>query len=561
MNKGVPKFISLYLAIVLLVTASVCGKGEEPRIGKTRPGRLRLVYGSDAAFDESAARYFPGLTGSPHYAEIKATSLMLVNDAPEPVRVAAVEWKIESASGDQSTQFTLIGDVSDDTAVIGNGSASLVSPLSHLEAISGPDRKRQAAFLQIYARSDLVKPLLTAKSITGIIDGVIFASNIVMGPDTYGLARLYACERKAAVSEAQALKPEVQNLPLLNWRLNEDSTLKKVGDDDCAEGGRQEAIRLLSIEKTKGIEALSQAIAETSAAAEPSLRRLPFFRPNPPRSINVELPAGLVPDKSGLFLVKADDADLSPVLDAEYPGIRTDATLQPFLPLMAYLRNEGSRNILAFTLAFTVVPLHGQPETLHITFEHKADLPGRISDVAPILERHESRVIGPWFNWDTLKWKEHPNTAKFAGLARFRMVTEIPSAKRVDIALDAVVFDDNSIAGPDTYDLRDRFECQRNGERAEGIAISQMFAENLPAARISDQLQADIAQGRDAIGKNDRADLEIAARATRASRFAQILKNRGADGLKIAADRLARYDVTTLQAGPEPERDTKAIAE
>ncbi len=547
------------ILVLTIVGGPACA--QQPGVRRSAPGRVHLIYGGDAEFDAAAEKFFPDIVRTSEYAAIKSTSMILANDAAVPIRVAAIKWIIETGA-ESKTQFVLIGSTFDDVTNLVPGSASLVSPLSHTESNSEKGLKQDAEFIRAYAHSARVDRLITSKKITGSLDAVLFSNDIFLGPDTYGLANLYTCERRATIAEAKQVEALFPDHAAIQRLLAADSTASgHEKKDACSEADRIEALRLESLERTEGQPALDKAIEADASSSVPAVRRLPYFRRDvrtSPSNGGLDSPSDrLRPDRHGLILAEVSDPDVAQALDSGYPGLRTDSHLDPFRPLMVYLRNESTQNILAYTVVFHVVPLHGQPEAIHVTIEHRADLPGRIGDLFPVLEPRESRVIGPWFNWGTLKWVDHHETDKFAGLANVRFVSSLSAAKSVDVSLDAVVFEDNSIVGPDVYDLRSRFESLRNGQRAEGVAVAQMFAENQALSSISGRLQADISLGRDALGKSDRESLEVVARAARASEFAHILQKRGPEALRVAACRLASYSVTTLQVEPEYQYDPK----
>jgi len=547
------------LGLSLVTIAAFAGQAV---VEPGAPGRLRLVYGGDADFDATLARFFPDIAHSPEFAAIQSTSLIVVNSAPAPIRMAVIQWKIDDASGNTQTQYQLIGSAVDDSPMIASGSAVLVSPLSYAE--SGSQRNEE--FLRSYAQSESLNRLMAAKNITGILDGVLFANDVLVGRDTYDLAHQYTCQRRSAIAIAAEVRPELGNQSGVVQKLRiEANYAGGAKDDPCAGGVSKAAMRLLNLEKTSGASALDEAVKRMAALSEPAVHRLPYYRrftAEAPSDARLDaLGDRLHADRHGMIVAKLSDTDLAQVLDASYPRLRNDPHLEPFVPLMVYVRNESQLNVLAYTIAFTVVPLHGQTEVMHVTLQHKADLPGRISDVTPVLERHESRVVGPWFNWGTVKWKDNPDTSTFAGLARFRFVSAVPNARNVEVSLDAVVFDDGSIVGPDVYDLRDQFESLRNGERAEGVHVAQMLAQGQTANGVADYLKAQISLGRDAIGKTDKESLERTARAARAGDFERILRERGPEALKLAANRLASYGITALRVVPDEQTAQKSNSE
>jgi len=134
------------------------------------------------------------------------------------------------------------------------------------------------------------------------------------------------------------------------------------------------------------------------------------------------------------------------------------ANASPLLELKPYLaivRNQNPRTVVAYTVSWTVTLRNGMSEVHNTQFKFPDVVAGTNNGLALLQGREirtgEERVVGVGFEvWPP----EHVNTYRDYGLEEAHRLTNV---KSLEIALDAAIFDDGAMLGPDRSRLAEHF--------------------------------------------------------------------------------------------------------
>jgi len=124
-------------------------------------------------------------------------------------------------------------------------------------------------------------------------------------------------------------------------------------------------------------------------------------------------------------------------------------------PYLAIVRNQNPRTVVAYTVAWTATVRNGTTRVKYTQFKFPDAVAGTSNGLS-LLEGREigagaERLIGLGFEiWPP----EHADSYRNYGLAE---AFDLGSVIRLHIALDAVIFDDGSLLGPDRFLLAQHF--------------------------------------------------------------------------------------------------------
>jgi hypothetical protein len=137
-------------------------------------------------------------------------------------------------------------------------------------------------------------------------------------------------------------------------------------------------------------------------------------------------------------------------------GADSAEELSPFLLIV---KNVGHRTVVAYTAVWRITSTSGPTSDIGVSYVYPRSIAGKI--LPGDIERDkellpgETRVVSLRFEVsDRTKW---PNAKEeFARMAK-RQAEEIGEVKSVKAGLDAVIFDDGEIVGPDNHRLAPSF--------------------------------------------------------------------------------------------------------
>jgi len=154
----------------------------------------------------------------------------------------------------------------------------------------------------------------------------------------------------------------------------------------------------------------------------------------------------VAPSLSGITLIKPVDSNFQSLVATFVPASEMPA-FAPFLPYSVIVRNSTPRNILGMSVVFRVVNQQGQPFTMAIS---PANFP---TMRRPVLAPGKTFFVPV----------ESPGrTDSSVGLTASASlgIEQYNSSRSIDISVDSVLFDDGTLAGPDTLNMFDHYSAR-----------------------------------------------------------------------------------------------------
>lgn len=202
----------------------------------------------------------------------------------------------------------------------------------------------------------------------------------------------------------------------------------------------------------------------------------------------------------GVTTVSGTESGFASALDAQFPGLSADPVFQKLMPLAILITLQSGPGIRAYTVSWSVTTSAGPYQTALFYYvspgpSAKGKSPNTLrSAQVNILRSGVSRLVTPFFNWtsnyylanrppnwDTILKPSEPGTF---------LVSELINATSVTTSLDAVVFSDWKLLGPDKYLLGDRLRARRNAEHDEAVGVCKLLKAGAPDSAIVEALQS-----------------------------------------------------------------------
>jgi hypothetical protein len=252
----------------------------------------------------------------------------------------------------------------------------------------------------------------------------------------------------------------------------------------------------------------------------------------------------------GLRLITPDDQEFEDHVSGTYPLIANSELYPQARKFMAVLHHSGARQAKAYRVLWTIQQSPNRQRTMMAQYIRKhCMLRSAVLNVKP----GSRRLISPFFNYSTYDYNAQP------GRATLRVPPHFPflDAEVVSVSVDAVIYSDGTVAGPDQYDLRSRYLAIRAAEHDEGYSLSWKMdkmkaalgpGESLDPAAIVGILDGDFQYGLAAQGADPKAMYTL-ARSQEAALMKGILTSRGLGALEAnLAHRLKFYRTEKLRS-------------
>jgi hypothetical protein len=156
---------------------------------------------------------------------------------------------------------------------------------------------------------------------------------------------------------------------------------------------------------------------------------------------------------AGVTLTSAAHADF----DARAQAILGDqaAILLEAKPFLALVRNDNPRTVVAYTVAWTATQSNGTSEVDYTQFQYPDAVAGTVNGLSQLQGREvrtgDERLVGMGFE----AWP--PDYAQNYLHYALQKAVRLRDIRDLHIALDAVIFEDGTMLGPDEWRLGEHF--------------------------------------------------------------------------------------------------------
>lgn len=186
-------------------------------------------------------------------------------------------------------------------------------------------------------------------------------------------------------------------------------------------------------------------------------------------------------------------------LDTLYPRLADDPTFKQIAPLALLVTHQQGPPVLGFSVSWKITTKTGTNEIpLYFYISLGSPAAGHIQSALGsarrnILQIGQSRLVTPFFswtpdyylansppNWDAVLRPPYPGTF---------LVSELQTATEVTILLDAVIFADWKMMGPNKHHLGTKIRARRNAEHDVGLSVYRLIKQGASDSEISQTLQ------------------------------------------------------------------------
>jgi hypothetical protein len=249
----------------------------------------------------------------------------------------------------------------------------------------------------------------------------------------------------------------------------------------------------------------------------------------------------------GLRLIAYDESGFEDHVSSTYPLIANHELYPKARKFMAVLSHEGSRQAKAYRILWTIQQSPNRQRTMQAVYIQKhCMLRSAVLNVRP----GKKRLVSMFFNYSTSDYNFRPESATLRVPPNFPFL----DAELISVSIDAVIYSDRTIAGPDQYDLKTRYFNTRAAEHNEGYSLSwkleKMKAtlgpnETIDPNQIASILDYDVQYGTSRPGTDAAAMLRL-ARSQEAAIMKGLLTSRGLEALEKNVARRVKFPADRL---------------
>jgi hypothetical protein len=215
-----------------------------------------------------------------------------------------------------------------------------------------------------------------------------------------------------------------------------------------------------------------------------------------PRSVlNIAAPGG----NHNLTVTRPTDSTFTAFVDNTFPALRDDRRFDPVMPSSILIRNDSDYGVRGVSIIWTIVT---PAETLKYSqqFYYKTGtrrrngLKSSITSQFNLIERGATRLFTPALSLGSGNYATASKPLKVLKRIDTRSLTieKLGRATNVRIDLDAVLFEDWSIVGPDIGNMAKILRVQRNAEHDQAVAMIKFLRTNSSSADIIAKLKHDM---------------------------------------------------------------------
>jgi hypothetical protein len=181
------------------------------------------------------------------------------------------------------------------------------------------------------------------------------------------------------------------------------------------------------------------------------------------------------------------DPGFTSLIETHFPNLLQDANFQKIKSYSVLITNVSGKDINAFSTFWDVQSPTGGYELALRHFFHPSEkrlrtvhfgVQGnqtRFTGQIPAIKAGATRLLTPYFNWSSNYYQRNPkldwSRVLASGAHASFTLHELPSATAVRVSLDAVIFNQSQVVGPDRANLAKSYAVMRNAEHDTAAAV------------------------------------------------------------------------------------------
>jgi hypothetical protein len=192
-------------------------------------------------------------------------------------------------------------------------------------------------------------------------------------------------------------------------------------------------------------------------------------------------------------LLPASSPAFGPTVERLFPGLASQSGFQAIRSMTFLLQHKSGPGVRAFSVTLAITNPSGVQET-SLFFYSQTTVNSLMSGKRHLLRKGRSRLVSPFFNWQpdeytrvstTLDWDAMLNQNKLRKL----VLQQAKTATEIHVQLDAVVFADWTVAGPDKTNLARHLMIRRNADHDEAVSLLRAIRAGATRAQLAAKLR------------------------------------------------------------------------
>ncbi len=162
-------------------------------------------------------------------------------------------------------------------------------------------------------------------------------------------------------------------------------------------------------------------------------------------------------------------------IDSHFPGLHKDPLFQGILPATLLVTNTSEHAIKALSVTWSLTAQQSAEQKNFFFYVR----PGRkhlLSGARNLLGPGQTRLVTPFLTLNSKRFRKGKGTVNWdrgltRGESRKQFMQQLGSLTSVEAHIDAVIYSDWVLTGPDSHDLANHLAVRRNAEHDEAHAI------------------------------------------------------------------------------------------
>jgi hypothetical protein len=179
-------------------------------------------------------------------------------------------------------------------------------------------------------------------------------------------------------------------------------------------------------------------------------------------------------------------ANYASAVDSLFPGLMQDLHFQTIAPVSILVTNQSGPPVRGLSVIWSLSTSNGTYEAA-LRFYCRSSWRHPGTGLRQFLKPGETQLVTPFFVWNPAQYKPRPaDQWGFAkGEAQKLLLRQMGQTLSISAQVDAVVYSDWKLLGPDAEGLGRHMSIRRNAEHDESVAVLKLVKTQAPRAVIA----------------------------------------------------------------------------
>ena len=199
-----------------------------------------------------------------------------------------------------------------------------------------------------------------------------------------------------------------------------------------------------------------------------------------------------------LQMLSSSDPAFRGKIDQNYPGLLEDKSGGVLAPCFHIIANNGTHSVSAVTLRWTFLTSTEESEAFdrHVM---PSVMGHWYTGVTPLIPKGLVRVFSPFFSWSPQQYSslvkplEWTKLLSHSEVTRFRSTSLLRNVQATQMTIDAVIWGNGVVSGPDHSSLAKEFVVTRNGEHDAAYDVQTQLRQGKSQSQLDQFLSSQFA--------------------------------------------------------------------